>query len=141
MVQRDQVPEEVMDEELWLLHVNALEDALLGRDPDLHSFISQSDADFLNGESVAAGDEVGLQMNALGGEQIQGQAKSTGQYSLQVEWLDTDLNVVRREGVISNREGDVWSNYSLDPKSPYVRVIVVNDTTIEQTIDMTGHYR
>jgi len=103
--------------------------------------LGQADKGFLNDEPVAADGEVFIEMLAPGGDKIQGQAVSTGQYSLQVEWLDEDLNVVRREGVISNRKAGEWSNYSLDPKSPYVRVIVVNNTTSQQTANMTGHYR
>lgn len=103
--------------------------------------LQQTDFAFQNDTSVSADGEVSTRLEAPGGEQIQGQAKSSGQYSIQVEWLDPDGNVVRREGVISNREGGTWSNYSLDPKSAFVNIVVVNDTSSQQTVNLTGHYR
>lgn len=105
------------------------------------SFIEQADFAFENDVSVAADGETSSRMEAPGGDNIQGQAKSSGQYSLSIEWLDEDRNLVRREGIISNRDGEVWSNFSLEPKSPYVNIIVENDTSSEQTVNLTGHYR
>lgn len=101
----------------------------------------QADEGFINDESVSAHEETSILMTAPGGDQINGQAQSTGQYSLDVEWLDDNLEVVRREGIISNRESDEWSNYALAPKSPNVRIVIVNREDTEQTISMTGHYR
>lgn len=141
MVQRDDIPEEVMDRELWLLHINALEDALLGSDPDFHSFLPQTDEDFINDATIAAGDELRLEARAPGGGQINGQAVSTGVFSIDVEWLNRDGAVVRTEGVASNREADRWANYALDPKSPYINIVIINDTSSQQTVSGTLHYR
>ena len=140
MVQRDQVPEEVHDIEEWIQEKFTIEDAL--GQGDVIGVIGQTDYTFSNGETLTAGGEVTNTVNAPGGDKINGQARSTGQYSLFVRWLDgEDGNVVREEGISSNLKAGNWANFGLDPKSPFAEIVVKDRSGAEQTVDMTVHYR
>lgn len=131
--------DEVYDVDRFSDMVNALEWALLGQNGGLSGYLSQTDYAIQNGTTLPADGEVTGTARAPGVDTVMGQARSTGQWSLHVRWLDEDDSVVREEGISSNTEAGRWANFSLDPKSPFVQIVVEDDSGFEQTADLTVH--
>lgn len=102
--------------------------------------IAQTDYNFLNGNTLPADGEISAIVRAPGGDSIQGQAISSGMWSLTVRWLDEDENVVREQGISNNTEADTWASFQLSAKSPFVEVVVEDESGTEQTASLTVHY-
>lgn len=122
-------------------YINDVIYALFGDDQSLIGKVTQTDYDSVNNVTLPANGEVSITMRAPGVDEIQGQAVSTGQNTLRVEWLDANNDILRTEGIYANRPAEEWSDYSLEPKSPFVRIVLENDTSIDQTATLGGHMR
>lgn len=104
-------------------------------------FLKQTDYDFVKDSTLSANGEITTSVRAPGGGKLNGQVTSTGQFTLNVRWLDADDSVVREEGISANHEANDWANFSLDPKSPFADIVVYDDTGSDQTVNITTHYR
>lgn len=98
---------------------------------------NSADSGSLNGETLAADDEVTISVTAIGSESLNGQVKSTGQYDAIVRWKDDAGNTIREETVTSNKTGGEWYDIDLNAKSGNAVVAIVDKSSAEQTADGT----
>lgn len=103
--------------------------------------LNQADFDSQIDATLPANGELVSEVRAPGGDSINGQAKSSGQYSILVRWRDFDGDLIREEGVASNRNGGEWSNFRLDPKNPFADIVVAEDSGTDQTATISTHFR
>lgn len=103
--------------------------------------VGQADYGFLNNVTLPADGRASVRVKAPGGDFINGQAIASAQYGILVRWLDDDDQLIREEGIISNREGGKWSNYKVDPKGPFAEIVIENRTNTQETASLTVHYK
>lgn len=98
-----------------------------------------SDSDSINGATLPADSEVVMNLSLVGTESLIVQAKSTGSYNLVVRWKDNTNTVIREETVSSSVSGGSWTDFNIDSKSDSADVVVVDNSSSEQTVNATAH--
>jgi hypothetical protein len=102
---------------------------------------TESDFGFDNGTSLNANGEVTTQLQAQGGDGIEGQAKSSGSYNVSIRWEDDSDNTIREENIASNVTGGDWTDINKNAKSAFATVVVSDNSGNSQTVDGTYHYK
>jgi len=99
------------------------------------------DTGFIISETISAGGTISRELDAFGGSSINGQFISTGKITLKIQWLDAvGGSVVREQNVINNAVADNWKIFQLNPSSPYVNLILEDESGSDQTVNATYHY-
>lgn len=101
------------------------------------------DEAFWNGASLSANGTISETLHGFGADTLAVQVKSSNTYSIDVEWLDGDGNVIRDEqdalgGTLS---GGTWNRQDFTAWSAHVKVEVNEDSGADSTVDGTMHFR
>jgi len=109
-------------------------------DEILKELQSRSDFNAKVDKTLPADGELKVQVQGIGQGYIKGQAKSTGQYTINVEWLDSSGNVQRTEGITSNISGGDWSNFKIEAKTAMVNIVIEDKSSSQQTAELMVHF-
>lgn len=123
--------------------LNALKDGILTTLEGIETNISdERDTAFIDGVTITGGGTIERQLNAIGGTAVNGQFLSTGTMTLRVQWLDAENgSVIREQNVINNAIADDWKTFQLEPTSPYINLILEDESGTDQTVNASYHYR
>lgn len=79
---------------------------------------------------------------AHGADALDGRAKSSGQYDVTVEWLDSSGNVIKSNAVATAVAGGTWTDLSgLTAITPFADVKIADTSSASQTATVVAHLR
>lgn len=68
-----------------------------------------------------------------------GSVTSTGDYAVEVDWLDAESDVIRTEDLSTDRTGGEWTDIEVNMRSPEAVIRVVNDSSDDETVNGVIH--
>jgi len=102
------------------------------------------DADFVSGagDTLGASSSVTYSISALGADGLDGRAKSSGSYDLEIRWMDGNGNVLQTTSVASGVAGGTWTDITGETAiSPFADVVITDTSGADQTADLGLHLR